>query len=262
MAKYQDWLTPKGLAKIEEWARKGLIDEQIAENMGIARSTLSEWKKEFSDISNALKKSKAVVDQHVENALLKRALGYSYEEITKERIMDTGQKARHKGQQQRLTEDEWQACIQYFNGKCCYCGEQEELTKDHVVPLDSGGLLCKENVVPCCRRCNSSKSNHDMAQWYKGQKFYNAEKLINILMYLRNMGMGVSNSDMGELKTTKIVTKEVVPDTTAQIFWLKNRKPKEWRDKQNIELSGSVELTADDKREIMKKRLEELRVQN
>lgn len=27
-------------------------------------------------------------------------------------------------------------------------------------------------------------------------------------------------------------TKHVVPDTTAQIFWLKNRKPAIWRDKQ------------------------------
>jgi len=29
-------------------------------------------------------------------------------------------------------------------------------------------------------------------------------------------------------------------NTTAQIFWLKNRKPKEWRDKQDIEHGGSV----------------------
>lgn len=28
-------------------------------------------------------------------------------------------------------------------------------------------------------------------------------------------------------------------DTTAQIFWLKNRKPAEWRDKQNIEVEQS-----------------------
>jgi hypothetical protein len=37
---------------------------------------------------------------------------------------------------------------------------------------------------------------------------------------------------------------EVPPDTTACIFWLKNRKPKEWRDKQEIEQVGtsSVEV--------------------
>ena len=27
----------------------------------------------------------------------------------------------------------------------------------------------------------------------------------------------------------------IPPDTTAQIFWLKNRKPEEWRDKRNVE---------------------------
>lgn len=32
----------------------------------------------------------------------------------------------------------------------------------------------------------------------------------------------------------------IPPDTTAQIFWLKNRKPKEWRDKQEIEHSGET----------------------
>ncbi len=32
------------------------------------------------------------------------------------------------------------------------------------------------------------------------------------------------------------------PDTTAAIFWLKNRKPSEWRDKTETEHSGSVDL--------------------
>jgi len=41
---------------------------------------------------------------------------------------------------------------------------------------------------------------------------------------------------------TKIVTKEVQPDTTAQIFWLKNRKPLEWRDKQDVEHSGNMNV--------------------
>lgn len=34
--------------------------------------------------------------------------------------------------------------------------------------------------------------------------------------------------------------KEIAPDTTAQIFWLKNRKPAKWRDKQEIEHSGEM----------------------
>lgn len=135
--KYEQWLTEEGLLQLEAWARNGLTDEQIAANIGISRSTLNEWKNRFSDISDTLKKGKEIVDIQVENALLKRALGYTYKETTRE------------------------------------------------------------------------------AQFNPQTEQY-------------------------EMVVTKEVTKEVVPDTTAQIFWLKNRKPEEWRDKKDVEHSGSV----------------------
>lgn len=123
MAKYEKWLEQEGLLLIEGWARDGLTDEQIAGNMGVSRSTLNSWKDKYPDILDALKKGKEIVDRQVENALLKRALGYEYEEI-------------------------------------------------------------KEKY------------------------------------------------EFGELSERTVTKKQVVPDTTAQIFWLKNRKPKDWRDKQ------------------------------
>lgn len=78
--KYEYWLTPEGLIKLEGWARDGLTDEQIAKNMGIRRETLIDWKKKHPNISNTLKKGKEVVDYEVENALLKKALGYKVKE--------------------------------------------------------------------------------------------------------------------------------------------------------------------------------------
>lgn len=35
--------------------------------------------------------------------------------------------------------------------------------------------------------------------------------------------------------------KEVVPDTTAQIFWLKNRRPDRWKDKQEVAVDARLE---------------------
>lgn len=74
MSKIQEWLEPDNLILLEGWARDGLTNEQIANNIGINPKTLYEWKNKESKISEVLKKSRAVVDFEVENALLKSAL--------------------------------------------------------------------------------------------------------------------------------------------------------------------------------------------
>ena len=72
------------MTRIEGWARDGLTDAQIAVKMGINVSTLYKYQNEHNEITEALKRGKAPVDTQVENALLKRALGYEYEEVTTE----------------------------------------------------------------------------------------------------------------------------------------------------------------------------------
>lgn len=74
MAKINDWLEEDKLILLEGWARDGLTNEQIANNIGINAKTLYEWKKKESKIGNILKKAREVVDYEVENALLKSAL--------------------------------------------------------------------------------------------------------------------------------------------------------------------------------------------
>ena len=132
--KYQEWLEPEGLLKIEGWARDGLTDEQIAEKMGICRDTLIEWKKKYSDISDALKKGKEVVDRLVENALFKKATG----------------------------------------------------------------------------------------------EVRTIKKPIKVKEVLYEDGKRISEKERIEYADEEVY---IPPDTTAQIFWLKNRKPSDWRDK-------------------------------
>lgn len=87
-AKYQEWLKEENLIKVEAWAKSGLSEKQISQNMGIAYSTLKEWKKKYSALSASLKKGKEVTDFEVENAMHKSALGY-YVEETKTYITET-----------------------------------------------------------------------------------------------------------------------------------------------------------------------------
>lgn len=74
MAKINDWLEKDKLILLEGWSRDGLTNEQIANNIGINVKTLYDWKNKESDICNALKKGREIVDYEVENALLKSAL--------------------------------------------------------------------------------------------------------------------------------------------------------------------------------------------
>ncbi|MDE7432766.1 MAG: helix-turn-helix domain-containing protein [Lachnospiraceae bacterium] len=71
--KYLYWLSPQGLSLIRGWARDGLTDDEIAHNMGISRSTLYEWRKKYSDISDTLKEGKDSADYEIENALFNSA---------------------------------------------------------------------------------------------------------------------------------------------------------------------------------------------
>lgn len=95
MAKINEWLEKDKLILLEGWARDGLTDEQIAKNIGINRTTLYDWKKKEVNIADALKKGKEVIDFEVENALLKRALGYEYEEETYENGILTKKVKKH-----------------------------------------------------------------------------------------------------------------------------------------------------------------------
>ncbi len=132
--KYLTHVEPR-LLEIEAWARDGTIDSDISKKLGVAYSTFKTYRHKYPALVAALKRGKDVVDIEVENTLYKRAMGYEYDEVTKERVL------------------------------------------------------------------NPKTGKYDLC-------------------------------------VTKIVRKQVVPDVTAQIFWLKNRRPDNWRDIKAQEITG------------------------
>ena len=53
--------------------------------------------------------------------------------------------------------------------------------------------------------------------------------------YMKDNGNGTQSKHIEKVK------KHIAGDTTAMIFWLKNRKPKEWRDRKDLEHSGEIQ---------------------
>lgn len=62
------------LVLVEGWARDGLTDEQIANNLGIGKTTFYRMCKKHVELLEHLKKGKEIIDYEVENALLRNAL--------------------------------------------------------------------------------------------------------------------------------------------------------------------------------------------
>ena len=89
VTKADEWLQPEKLLLLEDWARQGLFDAQISKNMGISEATLYRYKANHPEIKEALRKGKEVVDIEVENAMLKRAKGYTVT-ITEQKLDKDG----------------------------------------------------------------------------------------------------------------------------------------------------------------------------
>ena len=82
--KYMTNVKPR-LEEVEEYARNGLSEKQIAYNLGVSYASFRNYKKKHEELRIVLQRGKEIIDLKVENALLKSALGYTYEEITYEK---------------------------------------------------------------------------------------------------------------------------------------------------------------------------------
>ena len=55
------------------------------------------------------------------------------------------------------------------NCSCCYCGDEDNLSLDHLMPRKKLGSDLSENLIYACRSCNSSKRERDMVTWLRSQ---------------------------------------------------------------------------------------------
>ena len=80
---YHEWIEGKGLENVCMWAKLGLMDKQIAGNMGISLTTFYDWQKKFPEFADAIKNAKAIPNLELENAMFDLALGRTYVEEVK-----------------------------------------------------------------------------------------------------------------------------------------------------------------------------------
>ena len=81
--------------------------------------------------------------------------------------MDEADIRREKDKARKLRKSRWWQ-QKIAAGLCYYCGsvyKPKDLTMDHIIPLARGGRSTKDNIVPCCKECNSRKKTLLPIEW-------------------------------------------------------------------------------------------------
>lgn len=65
----------------------GYTDVQLAENFGVCEGTIHEWKKKHPSFFKSIKEGKSVADRNVAMAMYKSAMGFRYDEVTYEKVI-------------------------------------------------------------------------------------------------------------------------------------------------------------------------------
>lgn len=89
-SKYLNDVQPR-FEEIKEWLKTGATDKEIAENLGVNKGTLCEYKKQFPEFNELIKNGRKVPVQAIKAALFKRATGFMYSEkkvIRKQILLD------------------------------------------------------------------------------------------------------------------------------------------------------------------------------
>jgi len=109
-----------------------------------------------------------------------------WKENNKDKIANIKQRRynRMKGLEHSLTDEEWEQACQYFDHSCAYCGEVKPLEREHFIPVSKGGGFTKDNIIPACTYCNTSKLDRSFFEWYPYFIYYSEERENKIIEYL------------------------------------------------------------------------------
>ena len=105
-------------------------------------------------------------------------------------INDHNHRAKIMSLPHTLTIKQWRSIKKEFNDRCCYCGEELPLEREHFVPLSKNGEFTINNIVPACKRCNCSKRDKLFVDWYPTYKRYSKKResfLLKFLNYKNNI---------------------------------------------------------------------------
>lgn len=85
---YKEWLSEEKLNQIKSWKGEGISHEQLAERIGINRTTLYSWISKYPEIAQVVKEGQERTVQYIENALMRKINGYTLRDTKRYKTTD------------------------------------------------------------------------------------------------------------------------------------------------------------------------------
>ncbi|MCH4482925.1 helix-turn-helix domain-containing protein [Staphylococcus haemolyticus] len=85
---YKEWLSDEKLNQIKSWKGEGISHEELANRIGINRTTLYSWIQRCPEIEDAIKQGQQRTVQYIENALMKKINGYTLRDTKRYKTTD------------------------------------------------------------------------------------------------------------------------------------------------------------------------------
>lgn len=100
----------ENLNLVAKWARDGLSEKQICKNLKIGTTAFNEYKKRYPELVEVLKKGKEPFITEIENALVKRALGFEYDETKTYVKIEEGKEVKYQEKTRKYYPPDVAAC--------------------------------------------------------------------------------------------------------------------------------------------------------
>lgn len=226
------WRSAEGLKQLRAWRGEGLPLREIAERMGIGIATLKRWQRRYPEIREAMHRGSAQGQETADSPVAKAALTVGTDSGNEQADSPAPEDATAMaaGAGEEAPAEDAPTAERHEQRKTTIAIETLPAAADARTLARGAGLL-------------PLAASADPLQ---------LESLVESALLRRALGYRYATvtSELrkdpvtGEMvmTVTKRIDKEVPPDTSAQLFWLKSRNPEKWRDKPGDEPAGEGEV--------------------
>lgn len=247
------WRKKTGLSRIRAWRSEGLSHKEIAGRMGITVRTLTSWKGRYPEIGAALTGREAAAEQAVSGKQQQAAVAVTTPTAAEATASPAAAKtattpaaAEAAASPAAVVTAEESAAMAASAAAAASVPEQPSSAPAAGKPLISLELLPINADVHTLARDAGLLPLAPSADDKQLQSLVESALLRRALGYryatvTQELRKDPVTGDM-VMTVTKRIDKEVPPDTTAQLYWLKSRDPDRWRDKHPDEPAGDGEV--------------------